>query len=133
LRDRLQPAVAPPAEELQRWVQDLDNASFRRREDASRRLAEFGEDAEPTLREALKRQPSAESRQRLERLLSGPRQVRSPELLRSLRAIQMLEAIGDGSARGLLDQLAEGAPDARLTREARAARDRLKERLPTLP
>ena len=128
MRDRLQPAVPLPAAELQRLVQDLDSPRFRRREEALRQLAEFGEDAEPTLRQALANKPSAEARQRLERILAGPRPVRSPELLRSLRALQILEAIGDEPARHLLGKLAEGAPPSPLTREARAALERLAHR-----
>jgi RNA polymerase sigma factor (sigma-70 family) len=125
LRDRLRPAVALPADELRRLVQDLDSPRFSRREEASRRLAEFGEDAEPILQQALANKPSTEARQRMERILAEPRLVRSPELLRSLRALQILEAIGDAPARRVLDKLAEGAPASRLTREARAAVDRL--------
>jgi hypothetical protein len=125
LRDRLRPAAALPAGELKRLVQDLDSAEFERREEASRRLAEFGEDAETTLRQALANKPSAEARRRIERILAGPRLVRSPEVLRSLRALQVMEAIGDQPARVLLGKLAAGAPESRLTREARAALERL--------
>jgi RNA polymerase sigma factor (sigma-70 family) len=128
LRDRLRPALALPADELQRLVQDLDSPRFPRREEASRRLAEFGEEAEPTLRQALVDKPSAEARQRLEQILAGPRLIRSQELLRPLRALQILEAIGDEPARQLLGKLAEGAPASRFTREARAAVDRLAHR-----
>jgi RNA polymerase sigma factor (sigma-70 family) len=128
LRDRLRPAVALPADELQRLLQDLDSPRFPRRAEASRRLAEFREDAEPTLRQALADKPSAEARQRLERILAGPRLVPAPDLLRSLRALQILEAIGDEPARRELGRLAEGAPASRLTREARAALERLAHR-----
>jgi RNA polymerase sigma factor (sigma-70 family) len=124
LRDRLRPAPAPPADELGRLVQDLDSPHFPLREEASRRLAEFGEEAEPTLRLALADKPSAEARRRLERILAGPRLVRSPDLLRSLRALQILEAIGDEPSRRVLGRLAEGAPASPSTREARAALDR---------
>jgi hypothetical protein len=106
----------------------LDSPRFARREQASRRLAEFGEDAEPTLRQALADKPSAQARQRLERILAGPRLAPPPDLLRSLRALQILEAIGDEPARRVLGRLAEGAPAFRLTREARAAVDRLTHR-----
>jgi RNA polymerase sigma factor (sigma-70 family) len=128
LRDRLRPAVPVPADELQRLLQDLDNPRFRLREAASRRLADFGEDAEPALRQTLANTantPSAEVRQRIERILAQPRLIRSPDLLRSLRALQVLEGIGDQPARRLLGKLAEGAPASPLTREAKAALARL--------
>jgi WD40 repeat protein len=128
LRDRLRPAVALPADELQRLVQDLDSPQFSRREQASRRLTEFGEQAEPTLRQGLAKKPSAEARRRLEQVLSGPRLIPSSELLRSLRALQILEAIGDEPARRVLGRLAKGAPTSRLTLEAQAAIDRLAHR-----
>jgi hypothetical protein len=128
LRDRLRPAAAWPADELQRLVRDLDSSDFQRREEASRRLTGFGEDAEPTLRKALANKPSAEVRRRLQRILAGPRLIASPDLLRSLRALQILEAIGDQPARRLIGKLAAGAPPSRLTREARAALERLSHR-----
>jgi RNA polymerase sigma factor (sigma-70 family) len=128
LRDRVHPAAALPADELRTLVQDLDSPRFPRREEASRRLAEFGEDAEPALRRALADKPSVEVRQRLERILARPRPIPAPDALRSLRALQVLEAIGDDPARRALRTLAEGAPDARLTREARAALERVTQR-----
>jgi RNA polymerase sigma factor (sigma-70 family) len=128
LRDRLRPAMAVPADELQRLVEDLDSPLFPRREEASRQLTELGEEAEPALRQALADKPSAEARERLERILAAPRLVRSPDLLRSLRALQTLEAIGGQPARRVLGSLAEGAPASRLTRDARAALDRLAHR-----
>jgi RNA polymerase sigma factor (sigma-70 family) len=130
LRDRLRPAAALPADDLKRLVLDLDSAQFSRREEASRRLTEFGEDAEPIMRQALASKPSAEARRRIDRILSGPRLIRSPDALRSLRALQVLEAIGDQPARRLLAKLAAGAPASRLTREARAALERLSHRPP---
>jgi RNA polymerase sigma factor (sigma-70 family) len=128
LRDRVRRATALAADELRSLVQDLDSPRFPRRAEASRRLAELGEDAEPALRRALADKPSAEARQRLERILANPRAIPTPEALRSLRALQILEAIGDEPARRLLGTLAAGAPDARLTREARAAVERLRRR-----
>ncbi len=128
LRERLRPAVALPADEVQRLVQDLDSQDFRRRDEASRRLTVFGEEAEPILRQALADKPSAEARERLERILAAPRLVRAPDLLRSLRAVQTLEAIGDQPARRVLAGLAEGAAASPSTRQARAALERLAHR-----
>jgi hypothetical protein len=57
--------------------------------------------------------------------LAAPHVVRSPEKLRHLRAIQVLEQIGDDPARQVLEQLAQGAPDARVTEAAKSALNRL--------
>ena len=52
----------------------------------------------------------------------------SPRQLRALRAVEVLEWIATKEARALLLELAKGAPDARLTREAAAACKRLEGR-----
>jgi hypothetical protein len=59
---------------------------------------------------------------------SGP--VASADALRQLRAVEALEHIGTADARQVLQRLADGAPDARLTREAQASLERLKRRKP---
>jgi hypothetical protein len=45
--------------------------------------------------------------------------------LRQTRALEALEQIRSPEARKLLERLAAGAPEARLTREAQAALERL--------
>jgi hypothetical protein len=57
----------------------------------------------------------------------------SGDSLRMLRAIEVLEHIGTAEARELLQKLVEGAPEARLTREAKAALQRLANRPATAP
>jgi hypothetical protein len=47
---------------------------------------------------------------------------------RTLRALEALEHAADPAARQLLADLAAGPPEARLTREARAAVERLRSR-----
>ncbi len=49
----------------------------------------------------------------------------TPEQIRQLRAVEVLEHLATDDARKLLDKLAGGARDALLTREAKAARERL--------
>jgi hypothetical protein len=112
-----------------RLIADLDSEQFAVRRRASEGLRELGEVAGPALREALAGRPTPEARRRLERLvtdLSAP--VTSPERLRALRAVEALEKSGASEARQLLAKLAGGTPEARLTREARAALERLSKR-----
>jgi WD40 repeat protein len=128
LHDRLRPASVPPAEKLRQLLADLDSDDFDRRKAASRELAELEEPTEPAVREVLKQDISAEQRRRLEKLLDISLVVRSPEKLRHLRALEVLEQIATPEARQLLHTMVKGTPDARLTREAKAALDRLNRR-----
>jgi hypothetical protein len=125
LRDRLHAAKAPSAEELRRLLADLDNAQFERREKATKRLAELGELADTTLREALQRKPSLEMRRRIESLLAASRLAHTAEERRNLRAVRVLESIGTAEARQVLETLGEGASDARRTKAAKDALRRL--------
>ena len=78
------------------------------------------------LRHALRGQPSAESRRRLEQILyRADRFIYSSRQLQSLRAIEVLETIGETDARQLLDELSKGTPAFRVTQEATASLERL--------
>jgi hypothetical protein len=68
--------------------------------------------------------PALEIRRRVQQLLNQSRDW-TPERLREHRAIQALEHIGTPAGRQLLETLAQGAPEARLTDEAKAALRRL--------
>ena len=70
---------------------------------------------------AAQRQASLEVRRRLERILEKlERPITSPERLRPLRAIEALEQIRTPDALDILQKLANGTPEARLTQEATA-------------
>jgi WD40 repeat protein len=125
LRRRLHPAQPVPTKQIDHWVADLDNPKFRLREEATRQLEETLELAEPSLRRLLAGQPSPEARRHAEKLIEKRELGKRPELLRSLRAIELMEHIRTPEARQLLKELADGAPGARLTEEARASLDRL--------
>ncbi len=56
-----------------------------------------------------------------------------PGLLRSLRVMAVLEDIGIPEARRLLEELAKGTPESRLTREAKATLQRLQRRAASAP
>jgi WD40 repeat protein len=120
----LKPAVVIDAEKIAGWVRQLDSDEFDQREKASQALADLGTAAEPTLREALEKAKSLEVRGRLARILEG----QEGEHRRLGRALEVLEMIHTPAARGLLVDLAKGASDSRLTREARMALDRLEKR-----
>jgi hypothetical protein len=64
----------------------------------------------------------------VENLLARLEAAPSGEWLRALRAIELLEYFATPEARASLEGLAEGAPEARLTQEAKAALERLERR-----
>jgi WD40 repeat protein len=128
LRERLRPAAAVPAERLRQLLADLDHKQFARREGAAAQLQQLGGEAESFLRATLKEPLSEEQRRRAETILAAPPGVGSPEGLRALRATEVLEQIGTPDARELLDPLAKGAETDRLTRTAKAGRERLDRR-----
>ena len=94
------------------------------REKATRDLNDLGEAAGPALRKAINGRPSAEVRARTSRLLEKLA-TPSPNLLRGLRAVEALESVGGPEAREVLERIAGGAADSRLTRAAKASLERL--------
>jgi WD40 repeat protein len=128
LRDRLRPAPAVPADEIRRRIADLDSDAFERREAASADLAALGDQARAAMQAVLQANPSVELRRRAETLLADSGIARSAETRRALRAVEMLERVGSPEARQILEALGQGAPDARQTREVKAALARLSRR-----
>jgi RNA polymerase sigma factor (sigma-70 family) len=125
LKTRLRPIPEVDAKRLARLIADLDDARFAVREKTSAQLAKYGDRAEPALRKTLEGQPSLEVRRRIEAILEELNRPFSTEQLREARAVEVLERIGTLPAQEVLRALAEGAPGARLTREAKAALERL--------
>ncbi len=124
LRKHLKAALPAPEEVTRPLLADLDGKSFRRREDAVKRLKELGTAAEPALRKALAGGPSLEQRQRIEALLAAlivPSAESSPASLREVRAVAALRLMNVPAARRVLEELARGIPSAPTTRLARAA------------
>jgi RNA polymerase sigma factor (sigma-70 family) len=129
LQEHLHSAKGADRQRLVRLLADLDSEQFSARGKAENELANLGELAEPALRQMLANKPSLEVTRRVKELLErlrGP--VTRPELLQSLRAVAVLEDIGTPAARRVLEQLANGAPEARLTREAKESLRRLDSR-----
>jgi WD40 repeat protein len=137
LVDRLRREARAESERRQRiprLLADLDSDSFPVRRSAAAELSGLADLPEPLLRQTLAHQPSAEVRRQVERLLENRDGVPpSAETLRVLRAVEVLERLATPEARQALQVLAEGAPEARLTREAKAALARLSKRPPAGP
>jgi hypothetical protein len=123
LQQRLRVVPSADPKRVARLLARLDSDDFGVRERATRELEDLGEVVD--LQAALRGQPSAEARRRIEGLL-----VRRNEEQRArvLRAVEVLELTGTAEARQVLRGLAEGAAGARLTQEAKAALQRLAKR-----
>jgi Tol biopolymer transport system component len=124
LAERLRPVLPADPMRTERMIRDLDSDQFDVRERAARDLEAQAESAAPALRRALRGKPAPELRRRLERLLADLEEV-SPQNLRLYRAVEVLEQVGSREARQVLQTLARGAPEVGLTREAKAALDRM--------
>jgi hypothetical protein len=88
------------------------------------------------MRKALQGRASAEVRRRLEPLIEKQkREAGNPSAnhLRVLRAVEILELVATPDAKKLLETLAAGAPEARLTQEAKASMGRLAKRTSATP
>jgi WD40 repeat protein len=125
LRQRVHAARSPDPRRLARLLADLDSDRFEVREAATKQIEEIGELVKPALQKVLIGKPSLEVQRRVEQILTNVEPAHSPEQLRILRAVEVLELIGTAEARRLLETLASGAPEARLTREAKASLARL--------
>jgi len=126
VKKQVRPAVAPPhPKSLATLIVNLGSDNPDLRGKARDDIEVLGELVEPQLRKALAEAPSAAWRLRLE--LQLRRIVTHPpdSLVRDLRAVELLELAGGADARRVLDDLSGGAAGARLTREARAAAQRL--------
>jgi hypothetical protein len=126
LQERMRPVPRPEPGRIARLLADLDSDGFAAREKATRELQDLGESAGPALRKALAERPSAEVRQRVEQLLAEVDDpAASPERLRVLRATEVLERVGTDEARRVLETLAAGLAETRLTQEAKTSLHRL--------
>jgi WD40 repeat protein len=129
LRAHLQPVKQVDTDQVRRWITELDSRDFKIREAAAKSLEALEDCAEPSLRDALDRQSSAEARRSIGQLLDKLKApVSAPQHLQMLRAIEVLEHIGGTEAMAILKLLATGAPQDRATVEASASLERLSRR-----
>ena len=111
------------AKRIAQLIADLDDASFRTGEIATTELIRLGRLAEPAVRSALAKSPSAEQRRRLEGMAVGYERGLSQEELRLRRSIQTLTWSRDPDAKRLLTEWASGMDGAPLTELARSELD----------
>jgi WD40 repeat protein len=124
LRQRLQPVPVASAQRVADLIAALDSDSFDVRSHASDELRSLHELAEPALRQVAANSPSLEVKRRARELLDSLDSGTEPEQWRQGRAIEALERIGSDDARAVLESIAAGAPDARLTQQARESLQR---------
>lgn len=118
----------PDAAQVKQWIADLESTEFAVRQKAADELERLEETVESELRNALSAKPSLDKQKRLELLvqrLERKQHTPSGEAARRLRVVRMLELCATTEARQVLSRLADGTPDARLTRESQAALNRL--------
>lgn len=127
LKARLQPI---DAKRVQTLLKDLGSDDFETRDGAMRELGRMGKAVEGALK-ASRESPDAtlDKRVRIEELLDRIAENKAtPEYLQALRGIEVLERVGTAEAKGVLEKVAGGLPEAEVTRQSRAALERLKER-----
>ena len=120
LTKQMQPVPPVDRKRIEPLINDLNSDIFTVRMKASRELESMGEITESALRQALTRKGSLEYRRRIENLLQKLNQPPSGTQLRFIRALTVLERISSDESRKLVQALAGGAPEGRLTQEARA-------------
>jgi WD40 repeat protein len=125
---RLKPVPAPDAAKLQKLLTNLSDNEPMTRDTASAELAKLGPLAEPALREKLKEEKlDPEARKRIDELLEKlSARVATDDELRDGRAVLALELIGTAKSRDVLRKLADGAAGSPVTRDAKAALQRLR-------
>lgn len=117
------------------WIHQLGNDDFSERERAAESLENVLERASDALRIARDESPSEEVQFRARFLLAGREGLRlqTDELRRVTRAIQVLEHIGSAEAVKILERVGSGTPDAKQTRDALAAIQRIHARRALAP
>jgi WD40 repeat protein len=116
--------TAATSDHVQKWITELDHPSYRVRIKAMVNLEQNMSLAAGSLKAALKYAPSLEAYLRIEKLLEGIGKP-SPRWIQQHRTLEILERIGNSEARQLLQELANGAPLAPLTREAQSCLRRM--------
>ncbi len=127
LKPRLQPIPSLDEKRIARLIADLDSDDFAVREEATKELGKWEEAGLGSYQKALENAPAPEARRRLEALIAEQARRRSHPIaqrLQILRALEALERAGTPEARVVLETMANGAPGACLTDDAKASLER---------
>ena len=127
LGDRVKP-VTLDTRRVTDWIAELPSPDFKTREAATTELKRVLEAARHLLVEARRTSTSAEAQPRLDEVLDYAPPIPSVDAVRDLRALAVAERIGTKEAEEFLKAMASGAPDAGLTREAKAVAARIRNR-----
>ncbi len=126
IKEQVKPDVPLDKKQVENWLTQLNDEEFAVRAKAASELAMLDERLVPILDKALAADPPLESRQRLDELRDKlTSRVSKGDRLRVLRAMEVLEHIGTPDAKDILRGVADWAPGAPLTSQARASLDRL--------
>jgi hypothetical protein len=121
LRARLKPATPIDPKRVAQLLADLESPQFAARDKAANELASCHDRIAKALDDRLKVTTSAEARRRIQNLQERFEGFLPLPELRDVRAVESLARNGTPAAKQFLTELAEGAPDSLLTREARTA------------
>ncbi len=126
LKKQLQPVAAVGPQRIAQLIANLDSDDFVARERAMAELEKVSDLAETALRRTLEGHPSAEVQQRISRLLDQVQgTAHSRQRLSQIRGLEILGQIGTPEALQVMKSLADGAPEASLTKQAKADLERL--------
>jgi WD40 repeat protein len=126
LKKHLQPTAPVPFERVADLIKKLDDETVKVRETAFEELEKIGLPAEKVLIDARTKSPSNEATRRLNKLLS---QIDTGvHWQRDLAGLKLLEEFNSTASRELLQNLAKGDADVRLTREANIVLQRVLKR-----
>ncbi len=115
LRKKIVPARKLDRTEVLRMVDGLNSDKFQERNKASDLLKSLGYSVELHLRTLIESEKRPEVKERLQKALD---ELGGSSFLRIQRALQVLESIGNDDAKQLLRELADGATNSMLTKEA---------------
>jgi hypothetical protein len=126
-RKEMPPVAKERQKEVEGWIAALDDEDVKRREDATENLQGVAHAFAPLLQSRQKASGPGEIHNRLTFVLKKMEKEKTPlSLVRESRVLSLLEQLATPEARQVLIELADGATEARLTVEARAALQRIK-------